>query len=122
MQTASTDYGYTGQFHLDDTGLIHINGRVYDPRLGRFISADPYIQSPDDLQSYNRYSYVMNNPFFYTDPSGFEGEDSGGGFWDGFFSFFDNMFGNMGGMPDGGGGSSPNMRPGSNPNDRVRLA
>ena len=65
-----TRRGYTGHEHLDD-GLIHMNGRVYDPAIGRFLQADPYIQSPSDGQSYNRYSYVLNNPMFYTDPSGF---------------------------------------------------
>jgi hypothetical protein len=48
-----------------------MNGRVYDPQIGRFLSADPYIQSPYNTQSYNRYSYVMNNPLKYTDPSGY---------------------------------------------------
>ncbi len=71
LVSASTDHGYTGHEHLDDMGLIHMNGRVYDPRTGRFLQADPTIQSPGNLQSFNRYSYVMNNPFFYTDPSGF---------------------------------------------------
>jgi RHS repeat-associated protein len=40
--------------------LIHMNGRVYDPQIGRFLSADPYIQSPYNTQSYNRYSYTIN--------------------------------------------------------------
>lgn len=71
LQGANTDHGYTGQEHLDPVGLIHMSGRVYDPRLGRFIQADPTIQAPGNLQSYNRYTYVMNNPFFYTDPSGY---------------------------------------------------
>ncbi|MEQ1526244.1 MAG: RHS repeat-associated core domain-containing protein [Gallionella sp.] len=71
LVSSSTDHGYTGHEHLDDMGLIHMNGRVYDPRTGRFLQADPTIQSPGNLQSFNRYSYVMNNPFFYTDPSGF---------------------------------------------------
>ena len=48
-----------------------MNGRVYDPLIGRFMSADPFIQAPDMLQSYNRYAYVMNNPLNLTDPSGF---------------------------------------------------
>jgi RHS repeat-associated core domain len=52
-------------------GLIHMNGRVYDPILARFISADPIIQAPTDMQSYNRYAYVRNNPLAYTDPSGY---------------------------------------------------
>jgi len=44
---------------------------VYDPRIGRFVSADPIVQSPTFSQSYNRYAYVFNNPLAYTDPSGF---------------------------------------------------
>jgi hypothetical protein len=52
-------------------GFIHMNGRVYDPQIGRFLSADPHIQDPYNTQSYNRYSYVMNNPLKYTDPSGY---------------------------------------------------
>jgi len=47
-----------------------MNGRVYDPLLGRFLSPDPYIQMPDFTQNYNRYSYCLNNPLLYTDPSG----------------------------------------------------
>lgn len=66
-----TTRGYTGQEHLDGVGLIHYGGRVYDPFIGRFTSADPIIQAPLDLQSYNRYSYVRNNPLTLTDPSGF---------------------------------------------------
>ncbi|HMW72473.1 MAG TPA: RHS repeat-associated core domain-containing protein, partial [Cellvibrionaceae bacterium] len=68
--SSATIHGFTGHEHLDD-GLIHMNGRVYDPVLGRFLSADPMIQAPDNLQSFNRYSYVLNNPLFYTDPSGY---------------------------------------------------
>jgi len=66
-----TDRGFTGQQHLDGVGLIHYGGRVYDPVIGRFTSMDPFIQAPDDTQSYNRYSYVRNNPLSLTDPSGF---------------------------------------------------
>ncbi|WP_456448399.1 RHS repeat-associated core domain-containing protein, partial [Thiolapillus sp.] len=47
-----------------------MNGRVYDPQLGRFLSADPFIQFADNSQSYSRYSYVLNNPLSSTDPSG----------------------------------------------------
>lgn len=50
---------------------IHMNGRVFDPEIARFLSADPFIQAPGNLQSYNRYSYVLNNPLAYTDPSGY---------------------------------------------------
>jgi RHS repeat-associated protein len=57
--------------HLDEMGLIHMNGRIYDPLIGRFMSADPFIQAPENLQSHNRFAYVMNNPLAYTDPSGY---------------------------------------------------
>ena len=57
--------------HIDEMGIINMNGRIYDPLIGRFMSADPYIQAPDDLQSFNRYAYVRNNPLNLTDPSGF---------------------------------------------------
>jgi RHS repeat-associated protein len=56
---------------LDDLGLVHMNGRIYDPLLGRFLSADVVVQAPLSLQGYNRYSYVMNNPLTFVDPSGF---------------------------------------------------
>jgi len=52
-----------------------MNGRIYDPLLGRFLSADTQVQFPSSLQSYNRYSYVRNNPLTTTDPTGF-GETS----------------------------------------------
>ncbi|WP_156966454.1 RHS repeat domain-containing protein [Algiphilus aromaticivorans] len=66
-----TTRGYTGHEHLHDVGLIHMNGRVYDPELGRFLGADPHVQFPGNTQAYNRYSYVLNNPMRYVDPSGF---------------------------------------------------
>ena len=66
-----TNRGFTGHEHLEEVGLIHMNGRVYDPEIGRFLSADPHIQFPYASQSYNRYSYVLNNPLKYTDPSGY---------------------------------------------------
>ncbi len=66
-----TDRGYTGHKMLADSELIHMRGRVYDPKIGRFLSADPHIQFAGNLQSYNRYSYVLNNPLAYNDPSGY---------------------------------------------------
>ncbi len=63
--------GYTGHQELADVGFVHMNGRVYDPMVGRFLSADPSIQAPTSTQNYNRYSYVINNPLKYTDPSGY---------------------------------------------------
>ena len=55
---------------LPEFGLINMNGRVYDPTLGRFLSPDNYVQMPDNTQSFNRYSYCINNPLKYTDPDG----------------------------------------------------
>ncbi|ANB26619.1 hypothetical protein A6F57_16360 [Alteromonas stellipolaris] len=66
-----TDRGYTGHNMMDGLGIIHMNGRIYDPTLGRFLQADPHIQAPNNSQSYNRYAYVLNNPMSYTDPSGY---------------------------------------------------
>jgi len=65
------DRGFTQHEHLDELGLINMNGRMYDPLLGRFPNPDPFIQSPEYSQSYNRYSYCMNNPLKYIDPSGY---------------------------------------------------
>ncbi len=67
----TTNRGFTGHEHFDQVGIIHMNGRIYDPTIGRFLQADPIIQDPYDTQSLNRYSYVMNNPLSYTDPTGY---------------------------------------------------
>lgn len=67
----SPDRGFTGHEHIEETGLIHMNGRVYDPTIGRFLSPDPFVQDSADLQNLNRYSYVLNNPLSATDPSGY---------------------------------------------------
>jgi hypothetical protein len=64
-----------------------MNGRIYDPRLGRMLSPDPVTQAPENGQNYNRYTYAYNNPLKYKDPSGFQalvvtinfGGGSGGG-------------------------------------------
>lgn len=62
--------GFTGHEHLNEFGLINMNGRVYDPILGMFISPDNNIQAPDFSQNFNRYSYCLNNPLSYNDPTG----------------------------------------------------
>jgi RHS repeat-associated protein len=62
---------FTGHETIPEVGLINMNGRVYDQDLGRFLSGDPTVQFAANLQSYNRYSYVLNNPLSFTDPSGF---------------------------------------------------
>lgn len=56
---------------VNDFEVIHMGGRTYNPILGRFMQADPFVQAPNNLQNYNRYSYVLNNPMSYTDPSGY---------------------------------------------------
>ncbi|MFC1733406.1 RHS repeat-associated core domain-containing protein, partial [candidate division KSB1 bacterium] len=65
-----TDRGFTCHEHLDALELINMNGRVYDPQLGRFLSPDNYVQAPEFSQNFNRYSYCANNPLVYTDPDG----------------------------------------------------
>ncbi|MCP4304185.1 MAG: RHS repeat-associated core domain-containing protein, partial [bacterium] len=83
-QPIVTPRGFTGHEHLDAVGLVHMNGRVYDPELGRFLSADPFVQDATDLQSLNRYTYVLNNPLSLTDASGF--------FFEALFAGFIGLF------------------------------
>jgi RHS repeat-associated protein len=92
---------------LPQFALINMNGRMYDPLLGRMLSADNVIHDPTGTQSYNRYSYVSNNPLKYTDPTGWDdydpyntiGSDGGGsGVSQGAASFFSLIFGNSGGI------------------------
>ena len=55
----------------NNVALINMNGRMYDPLLGRFLAPDNYVQAPDFSQSFNRYSYCLNNPLMYVDPTGY---------------------------------------------------
>jgi len=64
------DRGYTGHEHLQSVGLIHMNGRLYDSAIRRFLSPDNFVQDPYNTQNFDRYTYVYNNPLMYTDPSG----------------------------------------------------
>lgn len=66
-------HGYTGHEHDDELGLINMGGRIYHPRLRRFLSADPLTSGSG--QGLNRYSYVRNNPMNLVDPTGFSDED-----------------------------------------------
>ncbi len=75
LPTSNTTRGFTGHEMDDEVGLINMNARIYEPVLGRFLSPDPTIPDPSNLQAYNRYSYVYNNPLALTDPSGFEPND-----------------------------------------------
>lgn len=65
------DRGFGGHEHLDLFDLVNMDGRMYDPVIGRFLSPDPFIQAPDFTQSLNRYSYCINNPLSLIDPSGY---------------------------------------------------
>ena len=70
FNTIGLHRGYTGHEMLSEFDIINMNGRLYDPVLGRFFSPDNYVQMPDNSQNFNRYSYCLNNPLKYTDPSG----------------------------------------------------
>jgi RHS repeat-associated protein len=102
--------GYTGHEHLDGFGLLNMNGRMYDPVIGRVLSPDKLVQAPSYTQSYNRYSYCMNNPLRYTDPSGWSmmlsnGSIVGQDFNDWGISNSANL-----GMPGSGGNWSDGIR------------
>lgn len=64
--------GYTGHEHLPQFSLINMNGRMYDPQNARMLSADPILHDASSSQAYNKYSYCINNPLKYTDPSGYD--------------------------------------------------
>lgn len=85
--------GYTGHEMLAEFNLIHMNGRVYDPVLGCFLSPDNFVQAPDNSQNFNRYSYCLNNPLKYTDPSGeyFLVDDILAAFFGGTVNFLSNF-------------------------------
>lgn len=73
-----TDFGYTGQRNLNnsalisgqDLGLMDYKARFYDPSIGRFLQPDLIVSNPSNSQTWNRYSYVSNNPIRFADPSG----------------------------------------------------
>jgi len=69
--TSQITRGFTGHEQLDAVGLVHMNGRIYEPVIGKMMSPDPSVPNPIDGQAYNRYSYVGNNPLSLTDPTGF---------------------------------------------------
>lgn len=66
----TTRRGFTQHEMMDGIGLINMNGRIFDPAIGRFMSADYVIEDDFDQQTYNRYSYLQNNPFGGVDPTG----------------------------------------------------
>src|SRR5512145_1219055 len=86
---AESTRGFTGHEQLDSVGLIHMNGRVYDPLLARFGTPDPMTENPFSTQGWNRYSYVGNSPVNFTDPSGY---CFMGCFWQPVFRAIGNFF------------------------------
>jgi len=62
--------GFTGHEHYPEFKIINMNARLYDPVIGRFFSPDNFVQIPEFTQAYNRYSYCLNNPLKYRDPTG----------------------------------------------------
>lgn len=72
-----TERGFTNHIQIDHANIVHMGGRIYDPQTGRFLQADPFVEEPRDAQTLNRYSYVLNNPLSYTDPTGYRCDDSG---------------------------------------------
>ena len=84
-QSTGVASGFTGHQHDPELGLVNMRGRIYDPRLGRFLTPDPYVTEPLDPQGLNRYAYVQNNPLTFTDPTGFQCSGYGSnesGCWD----------------------------------------
>ncbi len=71
LPAPNTPYGFTGHEHWDNFALINMKGRLYDPVVGRFLSPDPVVQNTEYGPNYNPYSYCLNNPLKYIDPSGF---------------------------------------------------
>jgi RHS repeat-associated protein/uncharacterized repeat protein (TIGR01451 family) len=69
-RVTETDFGYTGQRGLDLTGLMDYKARFYDPALGRFLQPDSIVPGAGNPQAFNRYSYVLNSPVVFNDPSG----------------------------------------------------
>ncbi|WP_437675410.1 RHS repeat-associated core domain-containing protein [Sorangium sp. So ce131] len=79
--TGDVRLGLTGHEHDDELGLVNMKGRIYDPKLKRVLTPDPLVSSPLFGQSYNRYSYVLNDPLNLTDPTGFEPDCTTCGPW-----------------------------------------
>ena len=89
------DQRFTGQKLDPETGLYYYGGRYYDAEIGRFVSADPFVQTLFEPQNLNRYSYVINNPQNYIDPDGYfhRHKIKKGGFFSRFFGIFSIIVG-----------------------------
>src|SRR5262249_28343777 len=64
--------GFTGHEHDEELGLINMKGRLFDPALKRFLTPDPIVAFPGFGQSWNPYSYVLNSPLNFVDPTGLQ--------------------------------------------------
>ena len=78
----NTEHGFTGQMENSYIKLVDMRARWYDPKLGQFISADTIVPNPTNLQSFNRYAYVGNNPVNLIDPMGHSCANPQNGFED----------------------------------------
>lgn len=67
---SSVRRGFTGHEHDDELGLINMGARLYDPATMRFLTPDPLVGDISNLQEFNRYGYALNNPLYFTDPTG----------------------------------------------------
>ena len=83
LSSSQTRRGFAGHEQLDDFGLVHMSGRLYDPHLGRFLSADPFVPFARSSQGDNPYAYANNNPLSFIDP--------GGDPWGGTFGFVGDL-------------------------------
>jgi len=73
--TENTRRGFTGHEHYPELKIINMNARLYDPVIGRFFSPDNYVVENTSTQDFNRYSYCLNSPLKYVDPSGWRYQD-----------------------------------------------
>ena len=122
IAAVNTPRGFTGHEHLDDFQLVHMNGRIQDPHLGRFLSADPFVQFPESTQGLNRYAYAANNPLSFTDPSGYfydnywwddyGGYGYGGYGYGGYGGSYHDPFGGPVGWTPGNFAATPHCGPG----------
>ena len=104
--------GFTDHEMLNRTGFVHMNGRVYDHRIGRFVQPDPVIGQPTASQNYNRYAYLFNSPMSATDPTGLQCDDGRVcvtfGISVSYFSYLNLVNPNEKRYGGGGGGRAPN--------------
>ncbi|MEM7750617.1 MAG: RHS repeat-associated core domain-containing protein, partial [Pseudomonadota bacterium] len=111
FSSSITMLGIVGHEMINGVSLVRMNGQVYDPTIGRFSSADPLVPFPASYQSWNRYSYVYNNPYSLTDPTGFGGIGDHSDFGD--ISVDPAADGESGGSGSGNGNSNSNIGAGN---------